>query len=131
MATESPLIHDGAQTIAAADYSAKQFYCVKLSTSVARTALLLAATGGQIYGILQNKPKTGDAADVGIYGITKAVVGSGGSTLGLAQMTNSDGTVTDWTSGSSYAQIGYALETGASGVTITMFVGATSPKVLT
>lgn len=143
MATESPLIHDGSQTVAAGNYynpgsalsgpgGSGQYLPVKLSLSAARTALLSSSTGEQIYGILQNKPATGQAADVGIFGITKAVVGTGGSTLGKPQMAAPSGTgVTDWTSGSAYSQIGYALETGAAGAIITMFIGATSPKVLT
>lgn len=142
MATEGPIIKDGGQCIAAANYynpasalagpsGSGQFLGVTLSQSADRTALLVSTTGAQIYGILQNKPASGDAADVAIFGVTKAVVGTGGSTHGKPQMMNSNGTVTDWTSGSSYAQIGYALETGASGAIITMFLGATSPKVLT
>jgi hypothetical protein len=142
LATEGPLLHDGSQTVAAANYynpgsalagpsGSGQFLAVSLSLAAARTALLAATTGMQIYGILQNKPVAGAAADVGIFGITKAMVGSGGSTLGKPQMVNSNGTITDWTSGSSYAQIGYALETGASGIVITIFIGPTSPKVLT
>lgn len=141
MATESPLIHDGSQTVAAANYSntaalggnggSAQFFAVALSLSVARTSVLASSAGQQIYGILQNKPVAEEAADVGIFGITKAQVGTGGSTLGKPQMVTASGSVTDWTSGSGYAQIGIALETGAAGAIITMFVGATSPKVLT
>lgn len=75
MATESPLIHDGSQTTAAADLSAKQFYCVKLTTT--GRAVNLASTGGeQVYGVLQNKPTSGQAADVGILGISKAIAGN-------------------------------------------------------
>lgn len=141
MATESPLIHDGSQTVAAANYSntaalagnagSAQFFAVALSQSAARTSVLASAAGQQIYGILQNKPVAGEAADVGIFGVTKAQVGTGGSTCGKPQMVTAAGSVTDWTAGSGYAQIGIAIETGAAGAIITMFIGATSPKVLT
>ena len=93
MATESPLIHDGSQTISGFDArnsaqsstvrmgpsGSGQFLAVRLSTTADRTTLLSTVTGAQIYGILQNKPSTGIAADIGIFGITKAV---GGSTFG-------------------------------------------------
>lgn len=150
MATESPLIHDGAQTVAAADYSntagknpstgagvsssgsgSAQFYAVALSTSVARTSVLASAAGQRIYGILQNKPKAGEVADVGIYGITKALVGVGGSTLGLPQMTDANGLITDWTAGSGYCQIGMAMETGVSGQVISIYLWGAQAKVLT
>jgi hypothetical protein len=150
MATEGILLHDGTQTVAAANYGnganlpgtntagttggatgSGQFLCVKLSTSVARTSVLVAALGSPVYGILQNKPGTGQAADVGIYGITKAVVGAAGSTLGLPQMSAADGRVTDWASGAASCQIGWALETGVAGQVISIFFNGTNNKVLT
>ena len=150
MATEGILIHDGTQTIAAANYGnganlagtntagttggstgSGQFLCVAISASVARTSVLASAAGQQIYGVLQNKPGIGQAADVGIFGITKIVVGTGGSTLGLPQMTTTAGAVTDWTTGSGKVQIGVALETGAAGAVITMFLYGGQQKLLT
>lgn len=141
MATESPLIHDGAQTVAAANYGngaglpgaggSAQFLAVALSTAADRTSLLASSLGQQIYGILQNKPAAGEVADVGIFGVTKAQVGASGSTRGHPQMVDATGAITDWVSGAGSAQIGYALETGASGAIISLFIGAPSPKVLT
>lgn len=141
MATESPLIHDGAQTVAAANYSngaglagpggSGQFLAVALSQAADRTSLLASVLGQQVYGILQNKPVAGEVADVGIFGVTKAVVGASGSTRGKPQMVDATGAITDWVSGAASAQIGYAIESGASGAIISLFVGATSPKVLT
>ena len=61
---------------AAADLSAKQFYFVKIDTS--GQAALAATTGEAVIGVLQNKPTQGQAAQVMVQGITKAVVGSGG-----------------------------------------------------
>ena len=139
MATEGPLLHDGAQCVAAANYSnsqslsgpsgSGQFLAVVL-TSAGRTVALAASIGAQIYGILQNKPTSGAAADVGFIGVTKAVAG-GTIAAGAALMTNASGQLVTWTSGSGYAQVGYAIEAAVSGQTFTAFIGPTSPKVLT
>lgn len=141
MASESPLIHDGAQTVAAANYSntqslagqsgSGQWLAVALSSAANRTSVLASVQGQQIYGVLQNKPIAGEVADVGIFGVTKAMVGSAGATRGHTLMVDATGAFTDWTAGSAYAQVGYAIETGASTQVISMFIGATSPKVLT
>src|SRR5215472_12824239 len=150
MATESPLIHDGSQTVAAADYSntagknpstgtgassagsgSAQFYCVVLSQTADRTSVLASALGAQIYGILQNKPKLGDPCDVGLSGISKALVGAAGSTHGKPQMCDANGLVTDWVAGAGSAQIGFALESGAAGAIITLYLFGCPPKVLT
>lgn len=125
MASESPLIHDGAQTVAAANYynpgsalagpgGSGQFLAVAISASANRTSVLASAAGQKIYGILQNKPVAGEVCDVGIFGVTKAMVGSAGSTRGSPQMVDATGAITDWTSSGNKAQIGYALETGVS-----------------
>jgi hypothetical protein len=139
MATEGPLLHDGAQCVAAANYSnsqslsgpsgSGQFLAVVL-TSTGRTVALAASVGVQIYGILQNKPTSGAAADVGFTGVTKAVAG-GTIAAGAALMTNASGQLITWTAGSGYAQVGYAIEAAVSGQTFTAFIGPTSPKVLT
>jgi len=141
MATESPNIRDGSQTVAAANYGntqslagpsgSGQYLGVILSQSTDRTSVLVSAAGAQGYGILQNKPNLGQACDVVIFGITKAVVAAAASTRGKPQMFTATGAVTDWVAGSAYSQIGYALESGSSGQIITMFYGATPPKVLT
>ena len=74
MATEAVLIRDGSNTVAAANYSnsaglagpsgSGQFLAVALSTTADRTSVLASSIGQQIYGILQNKPTRGAAADV-------------------------------------------------------------------
>lgn len=53
-----------------------QFLGVKLSTAVDLTVNLTTASGERIIGVLQNKPSTGLAADVGFSGMTKAVAGA-------------------------------------------------------
>ena len=142
MSTEGPTIHDGSQTIAVAAYGngnslagnggSAQFLGVTLSQSVDRTSVLAAAAGAQIYGVLQNKPALGDAADVVIFGITKAVCAAAGVTRGKPQMVTATGAFTDWTAGSAYSQVGYALESATSGQVFAMFFwGAGGVKVLT
>lgn len=142
MATESPLFSDGANLVAAANYynpasalagpgGSGQYLAVVLSQTANRTAVLASVQGQQIYGVLQNKPIAGEICDVGILGVSKMTVGAAGSTHGKPQMVDATGAFTDWTAGSSYAQVGEAFETGVSGQIITGFIGPTSPKVLT
>ena len=150
MATEGPLLHDGGQMTSSvnADKTTAAYYGINsaglapgaasgsgqglfVTISGSRTVAPAGSAGAQVYGVLQNAPKTGQAADVGIFGITKVVTGSGGVTAGHTIMTDANGCAVNWTSGSSYAQAGYALETVAANSVATCFVGATSPKVLT
>lgn len=136
MATESPLIRDGGQTTASANFynpgsplpgvgGSGQFLAVALSSTADRQVVIASAAGQKIYGILQNKPNTGEAADVGLVGVTKAMVGSAGVTHGSPVMVDATGAVTNWTSTSNKAQIGYALETGVSTQIATIYLGAT------
>jgi hypothetical protein len=137
MATESPLLHDGAQTVAAANYGnlqslagvngSGQFLAVML-TSAGRTSVTATVTGQQIYGILQNKPGTGQAADVGIYGVTKAMAG-GTIAAGAPVMASSNGTIVAWTSTGNKAQIGYAIEASVINQVFTMYLGPTGNSV--
>jgi hypothetical protein len=92
MATEGPLIHDGSQTTANSNLSGPaatnpggtgstlagqngsgQFLIVKLVG--ARLVDLVTANSDTVYGVLQNKPAAGQAADNGISGITKLMAG--------------------------------------------------------
>ncbi len=113
MATESPLLHDGSQTTAAADLSAaaNQYKAVKLT---AARSVNLANTGGEnIYGVLQNLPLSGDAADVGIFGISKVKVGAAGCAAGDQLMTDNAACLTTKTS--TNVTVAVALEAGVSG----------------
>jgi hypothetical protein len=85
MAVEGVMIRDG-NCIAAQDFSntgglagpngSGQFLAVKLSSAADRSILLATSpTTSDVYGILQNKPKLGDAGDVCYSGISKAVYG--------------------------------------------------------
>ena len=122
MATEGPLIHDGSQTTAAADLSAKQFYAVKIT---AARAVNLASTGGEaIYGILQNTPTSGLAADVGILGVSKAIAGAA-VTAGDYLMTDTSGRLITVTT--TNHRVAQALEAaGAAGVIFTVALGVNS-----
>ena len=120
MATESIMIRDGAQTAAGADLSSSQFLAVKLSTSADRQVVLESTGGVQIYGILQNKPTSGQVADVCLFGISKAVVGAA-VTRGDRLMTNSSGQLI--TATSTNIQVAQALESATgSGQIISVFV---------
>ncbi len=134
-ATESPLIHDGSQTVLSTAQDARnstitgttqagpsgsgQYLCVVLST--ARTVSIASSTAGAsfgtqpFYGVLQNKPRPTDAADVGIFGISKLVAGSTGILPGSVLMMSTaggstlNGTANIWASGSG-PRIGMSLE---------------------
>ena len=129
MATEGPFLHDGSQ-IAAGNYSSSQFLAVTQSTTADRTVVLAAAIGAQIYGVLQNKPTVGQAADVAFVGISKAVAG-GTITRGDKLMTNASGQLITWTAGSAYAQVGLAQESAVVNQVFSAFLWGAQPKVLT
>ena len=102
--------------IAAADLSAKQFFGVILD-SAGKAAL--AGTAGQVIGILQNKPTSGQAAIVAISGVSKAAAG-GTCTMGKPISADSAGKFVDSSTGQ--RAIGRAMETGAAGRTIRVLV---------
>lgn len=119
MATESFLLHDGTQTQAGADLSTKQFYCVKVTGS--RTVGLASAGGEAVYGILQNKPTLGQAADVGCLGISKAAAGN---TFSAGALLMTDGTGRLITATSSNHVVAQALEAStAAGAVVTVAIG--------
>lgn len=130
MANEGPSIHDGA-CIAAADFrdstlsgtthlgqnGSLQYSAVRLSTVVANDRSLLGCTvaGQEIYGILQNKPGIGQAADVMIFGISKVICGA---TLqaGNDLMVDSSGYLIAYASAAGQTRVGKAITTpGAVG----------------
>lgn len=101
MAADSPLIHDGSQCTAFANYynptvallgvgGSAQFLAVSL-----QAARILQITPNQttpVYGILQNTPAATDPADVGIAGVSKAVAGAA-ITFGQELMCGTGGTL--------------------------------------
>lgn len=56
---------------AATDLSTYQFCFMKMSGSGANTVTVCTAQGEDTIGVLQNKPKTGQAAQICVAGITK------------------------------------------------------------
>jgi hypothetical protein len=127
MATEGPLIHDGAQTQAQANYSptaalsgvvadgSGQFLAVKLYASTDRKTVLANSGGEAIYGILQNKPLAGQAADVGIAGVSKAVAGAA-VTRGAGLMTDTSARLI--TATSSNHTVAFAIESAGTAGTV-------------
>lgn len=119
MSVDTPLIRDGGQMIAAANYynpgsalagagGSGQFLGVNITAS--RTVSVQTTVGGQIYGVLQNTPNISQAADVGIAGISKMVSGAS-ITAGAELMVDASGRFITWVAGSGYFKVGQALET--------------------
>jgi len=91
---------------AAADLSAKQFHAVKITAAFAVN--LTSVAGESTFGVLQNTPTSGQAAEVMHTGVTKVVAGAAIS-AGADVMAGADGRViTAATAGSKI--IGRALE---------------------
>lgn len=91
-----------------------QFLCVRLSTAEDRTVYLTTADGVNAYGILQNKPSTGVAADVGIWGISKAVSGSTAIAAGMSLMAGSSGALIPFSAAANAVRVGRSLEAVAA-----------------
>lgn len=122
MATEGPLMHDGGQRVANADLSAKQFFAVQQTTTNRQVKLADGAT--EIAGILQNTPLSGQAADIGFIGISKAQIGTGGVTAGdKLQVEAASGKLITKGAG---VQVGVAIETAAAGTIGTVYLPGTA-----
>lgn len=101
-----------------------QFYWVYPSTLKdlqIRLGSSLAGTGSTSFpmGILQNTPGPGEAADIGIIGVSKVIAGSTSIVNGTPLQCSSApvgqaGEVVAWATGNTGAPIGYALEAPAS-----------------
>ncbi len=97
--------------VAAADLSAKQFYFVKVDSN--GKADLPTASADRVIGVLQNKPKSGEVAEIRVLGGTK-LAASGTISAGGEVMPHTDGTArAAATSGNTVRAI--ALEAAASG----------------
>ena len=123
MTTESPLTHDGSQCVAAANLwnpatplygfgGSGQYLAVFLSAP--RTVSIQTTQGALCYGVLQKAPAAGQAADVGIAGITKIVAGAA-ITAGQELMADVNGRAVPQTA--TNRKIGQALES-ASGASV-------------
>jgi hypothetical protein len=124
MAVEGVMVRDG-NSVAGADFSntaalagpngSGQFLAVKQSLVADRTVLLQVAAGtGEVYGILQNKPRLGEAADVCISGISKAVYG-GTVAAGDNLMTDTSGRLITATTGGTKWVVAKAIVAGVLG----------------
>ena len=125
MATEQ-MGFDVGSVVAAADLSAKQYFCVKKNTTNNQIALC-SVDGEVVMGVLQNKPGSGIAAHVRMSGITKIEAGEtlvagdlwGTDTSGTAKKI--ERTVTGADVGDYFG--GEVIEGGASGEVITVSIG--------
>ena len=100
MAYESPGIDLGTLT-AAADLSSSQYYFVKLAS--ATTVNVCTAITDLPIGILQNTPTSGQAAEVRIFGVSKASA-DGTITAGRWISTSADSQAAGITPGSDTTQ---------------------------
>lgn len=90
-----------------ADLSAKQFFCVKLAGAFAVD--VPSASTDAVVGVLQNKPKSGDAAEVATAGVSKCVAGAA-ITAGAKVMSDTTGKVIAYVGSAGNTCIGIALE---------------------
>lgn len=98
---------------AAADYSATgQYRGMVASTAANHTAVLASAAGQQIIGILRNEPESGDACEIVVEGVAKALAGG---TIVRGDRLSVAATGALVASTGAGAIVGTALESAASG----------------
>lgn len=126
MAYEAAQIKVGNWT-ASADLSAKQYHFVKMSG--AGTVDVTAAITDKTIGVLQNAPKSGEAAEVCVFGITK-VTADGNLTAGNLIGTSGDGQADAIVAGTDTTVyvVGQALESAAAGNITTMFFNPSNAR---
>jgi hypothetical protein len=140
MALDSPLLRDGSQHVAFANFfnpavplagpgGSGQFLAVAFQAS--RVLQIASAPTSIIYGVLQNTPTIGLACDVGIGGISKMVAGAG-ITFGAELMIDSSGRFITWVAGAANFKVGMAMETvGAVNQVFTGLIYVPNYKVVT
>lgn len=143
MANEAILLRDGF-ALSSGDYrnstnsgtthsgpnGSAQYQAVRLSTTAAadHTVGLTTVNGQQVYGILQNKPGVGDAADVAVFGISKAVAGATSVVTGVKLMADSSGCLIAYASAAGVTSCGMALTTpAAAGEVFTAYIWGAGP----
>jgi hypothetical protein len=103
---------------ASADLSASQFCFVVVNSN---GQLAAPSAGGDADGILQDKPNAqGQIGEVGILGISKAVVGTGGVTAGDLLAVTAAGKVV--TAAATNKIVGRALATGAENTIVPVLI---------
>jgi hypothetical protein len=101
-----------------------QFLAMKQSTAADNTALPCATGNERTIGVLQNRPKSGQACDIQQAGFTKAMYGGTVTRGDLLEIDSSGRFVTSSTTG--HLVVGQASESGALSEihTINLFPGA-------
>lgn len=107
-----------------------QFLAVQLSTSADLTVQLATGVGAQIFGILQNKPSTGIAADVRFMGISKVVSGSTAIAAGMLLENTTGGVMIPQTTGLYVAAKALQAATAVGQIFSAMIYGAGAPVPL-
>lgn len=126
MAYEAPQIKIGTWT-ASADLSSKQYHFVKLSGD--NTVTVTAAITDKTVGVLQNAPKSGQAAEVCVFGVTKVVADgtlAAGNLIGTSADAQADA-IAAGTDTTVYV-VGQALEAASAGETATMFFNPSNAR---
>lgn len=115
------------QLTAAADLSTKQFQFVKLASST--TVDVCDAITDVPIGVLQNTPKSGQAAEVTIFGITKVVAG-GNLVAGniISVSTGSKAVAVTRGSATTTTVLGQAIEAGGADEIVTMFLNPSNAR---
>jgi len=93
--------------------SSGQFLAVKVSTAADFTVLHCSTGNERMFGILQNKPKSGEAANVMTVGESKVMLGSATITRGSLLEVNSAGRLIVAASG--HIAVAELLESGTTG----------------
>lgn len=127
MANEAPGLDIG-WMVAGADYrnstlsgtthagngGSPQFQAVRVSTAEDLTVLLCTSSTNTFLGILQNKPNDGEAADVRVFGVSKAVAGTTTVTAGIELMPDSSGLLIPFASAAGVRAVGVAMTSAAA-----------------
>lgn len=113
MAFERAVLLDGSRK-AAADLSTKQYYFVKLDSS--GDVAVCAAVTDIPYGVLQNKPTSGETAEVMVIGISK-VNGDADLSKGNQIGTAADGQAAAYTAGTDTTKyiVGQVIDDNSAG----------------
>lgn len=106
---------------AASNFDTEQFKIVELTANAHEVEL---GAAGEGIGVVQNHPRSGEAATVSLAGITKVVVGTGGVSVGdfITAAATGWGVVTLSGAATSRSVFGRALTAAASGGIATMLI---------
>lgn len=107
-----------------------QFLFVQLSTAADYTIGLATGVGAQVFGVLQNKPSTGIAADVRFMGVTKLVSGSTAIGAGMLLENTTGGVAIPQTTGLYAAAKALQAATAVGQIFSAMIYGAGAPVSL-